>query len=261
MEPGALLRERRLHYGLDQRKLAYRAGTSQSHVARVERGEVSPSVATLRRLLAALGERLDLAAKPLAPNPSVRELREDLDLLTPADRVRQAAELSYAVTTIAAANQSLVTQVAQLRGLDILRTLREHEVEFLVIGSFSLVAHGFVRGTKDVDIVPEPSRKNLERLFTALAALAAEPAPVALDLVGGNCALHTKFGQLDVMQDVAGVAGYEALRARAIQEAIPEVGGAVWFAGRDDLIRMKAAAGRPQDIVDIQALEQARRAT
>ena len=168
-----------------------------------------------------------------------------------------------------------MTQEPPLRGLDLLRTLREHEVEFVVIGGFSLAAHGFTRGTKDVDIVPEPSRSNLERLLAALAALDAEPLetgdfqleemPVALDLEGlsggGNWALRTTYGRLDVMQHVSGVDGYEALRARAVEETIPEVGGGVWFAGRDDLIRMKAAAGRPQDIVDIQALERARGAT
>jgi hypothetical protein len=162
-----------------------------------------------------------------------------------------------------------------LRGLDILRVLREHDVEFVVIGGFSLAAHGFMRGTKDVDIVPEPSRSNLERLLAGLAALDAEPLeigdfrpeemPATLDLEGlswgGNWALRTAFGRLDVMQYVEGVDGYEALRARAIEETIPEVGRNVWFAGREDLIRMKAAAGRPQDIVDIQALEQARGTT
>jgi transcriptional regulator with XRE-family HTH domain len=105
MDAGALLRQRRLHYGLDQRTLAFRASTSQSHVARIESGEVSPSFATLTRLLAAMGEGLDLASRPLAPNQSAAELREDFERLSPADRVAQAAELSYSLTSIAAARR------------------------------------------------------------------------------------------------------------------------------------------------------------
>ena len=34
--------------------------------------------------------------------------------------------------------------------------LSEHDVEFVIIGGFALAAHGVVRGTKDIDIVPEP---------------------------------------------------------------------------------------------------------
>lgn len=105
MDPGALLRERRRHYGLDQRTLAYRGGTSQSHVARIESGETSPSFATLTRLLAAMGERLDLVSVPLAPNQPPGELRKDFERLSSAERVKQAAELSYALTTIAAARR------------------------------------------------------------------------------------------------------------------------------------------------------------
>ena len=38
----------------------------------------------------------------------------------------------------------------------LLGVLREHGVELVVIGGFALSAHGVVRGTKDVDIVPDP---------------------------------------------------------------------------------------------------------
>ena len=53
-----LLRNARDHAGLTQRELARRAGTSQAMVARIERGQQSPSIATLDRLVRACG--LDL---------------------------------------------------------------------------------------------------------------------------------------------------------------------------------------------------------
>lgn len=156
-----------------------------------------------------------------------------------------------------------------LRALELLRTLREHKVEFIVIGGFSLAAHGYVRGTKDVDIVPAPQGENLEGLWSALVELEAEPVEVgdfhaeelpvefgrdALGL-GGNWALRTRFGRLDVMQAVAGVKGYESLREHAIAVQLEGVGD-VLFAGRDDLIAMKQAADRPIDRVDIARLAQ-----
>jgi transcriptional regulator with XRE-family HTH domain len=64
MEPaGALLRETRERHGLSQSRLARRAGTTQAVVSRIERGESSPSVATLRRLLGAMGWELDVGLR------------------------------------------------------------------------------------------------------------------------------------------------------------------------------------------------------
>ena len=55
-----------------------------------------------------------------------------------------------------------------------------------------------------------------------------------------------------------GVAGYRQLRPAAIEMRVPEVSGAVLAAGYDHVIAMKAAAGRGQDLIDIDALQRAR---
>jgi transcriptional regulator with XRE-family HTH domain len=47
--------------GLTQRELASRTGMAQPAIARIERGRVIPSVATLDRLLRATGHSLELA--------------------------------------------------------------------------------------------------------------------------------------------------------------------------------------------------------
>jgi transcriptional regulator with XRE-family HTH domain len=84
---GQFLRTARVERGVDQRTLAARAGTSQAQISRIERGQTSPSVETLSRLLAALGERLELQARPLAPNQPPGELRADFERLSSADRL------------------------------------------------------------------------------------------------------------------------------------------------------------------------------
>jgi len=125
-----------------------------------------------------------------------------------------------------------------LRPLELLSALAGHDVEFVVIGGFSLAAHGVVRGTKDVDIVPEPGRDNLGRLATVLADLDAKVdigdlAPQELGIqpdadglsAGGNWVLWTRLGRLDVLQDVAGVRGYAPLRAGAVAFEIPGLSG------------------------------------
>ena len=65
MTPGELLRDVRRRHGLTQRQLAARARTSQAAISRIERGLVSPSVATLGTLLDLMGEELVLGAEPI----------------------------------------------------------------------------------------------------------------------------------------------------------------------------------------------------
>jgi len=154
----------------------------------------------------------------------------------------------------------------------LLRVLRDHDVDLVIIGGFALGAHGVVRGTKDIDIVPAPHPANLARLAKALGALDAEPlladdfsreelgiAPDVEGLArGGNWVLRTRLGRLDVMQTVAGIKDYQTLRSAAVEADVPAA-GRFWFAGLDDLVAMKTAAGRPQDEIDIVSLERARR--
>jgi len=63
--PGELLRRVRVRHGLTQSQLAARARTSQAAISRIERGLVSPSVATLAQLFDLMGEELVLGAEPI----------------------------------------------------------------------------------------------------------------------------------------------------------------------------------------------------
>jgi transcriptional regulator with XRE-family HTH domain len=103
MYVGDLIRETRKRHRLDQRALARRARTSQRHVSKIERGEVSPSVDTVARLLEVMGERLELGAAPgRRGNQSIADLRADYEELTSGERIAQLAELSHTLTSIAA---------------------------------------------------------------------------------------------------------------------------------------------------------------
>jgi uncharacterized protein len=89
MNTAELVKRTRKRHGISQRSLALRAGTDQAAVSRIERGEVSPSVETVERLLAAMGERLRLESEPFEGDHDPLHVRATLRR-APAERLALA---------------------------------------------------------------------------------------------------------------------------------------------------------------------------
>jgi hypothetical protein len=53
----------------------------------------------------------------------------------------------------------------------LLEALDQREVRFVVIGGVAVGGHGYVRGTEDLDLVPDPDPTNLDRLSQSLSEL------------------------------------------------------------------------------------------
>jgi hypothetical protein len=138
----------------------------------------------------------------------------------------------------------------------IIQALSEYEVDYVLIGGLAVQTHGHPRTTQDLDLIPEPSAENLERLQMALGALGArrvgrtKPEPIEIPR-RGILELDTDAGGVDVHLSPPGAAPYTELRARALDVQLDTV---VPVVGRDDLIGMKRASGRPIDRSDIAAL-------
>jgi len=139
---------------------------------------------------------------------------------------------------------------------EIFAALIRNEVGFVTVGAFALVAHGVVRATGDVDVVPEPSEANRDRLVQALAELEAvpdgesgAPADAALLARDANVRFQTRHGQLDLLLSRQYAELYPRLVAGSV--VAQAAGLAVPVVGREDLIALKAAAGRDKDVVDI----------
>jgi len=143
-----------------------------------------------------------------------------------------------------------------------LRVLTDHGVRFVVIGGVAGAALGSPSVTQDLDICPDRSPENLERLAGALAALGAtlrgvdEDVPFRLDAstlaTGDHFTFSTAAGDLDCLGTPAGTEGYEDLMQSA---TVVDLGGfEVAFVALDDLIRMKRAAGRAKDRAELEIL-------
>jgi transcriptional regulator with XRE-family HTH domain len=82
----SLIREARTGAAMTQSEVASRAGLTQSAIARLERRDSNPTIATLANVLAATGHRLTLAAQPDRTSFDEGQLRERL-AMTPAQRL------------------------------------------------------------------------------------------------------------------------------------------------------------------------------
>jgi hypothetical protein len=151
--------------------------------------------------------------------------------------------------------------VPDLAGL--LRALVDERVEFVLIGGLAVAAHGFVRATEDLDLVPAPDRDNLDRLLNRLVREDARltlvpdrvPGPEERRALyrGRNLSVSTRLGDVDIVQRLPGVPSYSDLAARAV--VVAPFGLEVRVASRSDLIAMKRAGGRAIDVADLERLE------
>jgi hypothetical protein len=154
-----------------------------------------------------------------------------------------------------------MTDARPLDAERIFAALDAHGVEYVVVGGIAAQVHGHVRMTNDVDLIPSPTPENLKRLAKALTELDAQVLnPGSEHLKIDARMLHratlwqlsTHHGDIDVLHDAPGAAPFPKLHERALVIALGD--HRIPVVGRDDLIRMKRAAGRPVDLADIAAL-------
>lgn len=147
----------------------------------------------------------------------------------------------------------------------LIRTLRKHRVDFVLIGALAARLYGFPRLTADADITPDDSAKNLTRLAAALKELDAKiytetvPEGLAFDCSPAMLAsakmwnLVTAAGRLDLAFSPSGTKGYADLADDA--EQFEAFGTKFLVASLDDIIRSKESAGRPKDREDVAILK------
>ncbi len=147
---------------------------------------------------------------------------------------------------------------------ELFRALARHDVEYVTIGGIAIQAYGGQRLTQDLDIAIATSTENVTRLASALLDLDArilgpdgkrsQSAPSATLLRSSDqWHLITDHGPLDILTLPAHLGSFADMRARAHEVPLGDL--SIPIAHREDLLKMKRAAGRPQDLADIRLLE------
>jgi hypothetical protein len=132
-------------------------------------------------------------------------------------------------------------------------------VRYLVVGGYAFGFHVEPRTTKDLDIWVDPSPENVQLLYKALADFGAPLAGVTEEDFR-NSELVYQIGvppnRIDIIMGLEDISFDEAWKNKF--EATYN-DATVHVVGRDDLIKIKRAAGRPQDLEDVQGLEASRK--
>ncbi|MGA2455178.1 MAG: nucleotidyl transferase AbiEii/AbiGii toxin family protein [Solirubrobacteraceae bacterium] len=145
----------------------------------------------------------------------------------------------------------------------LVQALVDGGVDFVIVGGVAVVLQAMPRFTKDLDICYSTAQDNLDALGSVLVGLKARlrGIPETVPFVPDGSTLRrtqmlcltTPVGDVDLLVDPDGAPDYDTLHQRA---SVMELSGrSVRIASIEDLLGMKRAAGRPQDLADIESLE------
>lgn len=146
---------------------------------------------------------------------------------------------------------------------DVCIALEKAKIPYAIVGGYAVALHGAIRGTIDVDIAIQWSLKNLVKIEKALK----EMGLVSLLPIDSNSLYHFRdeyiqnrhliawnfYDPNKPINQVDVIINYDLKMAST--QTIETSQGKIKILSRKDLIAMKKASGRPQDLEDAKALE------
>jgi len=147
--------------------------------------------------------------------------------------------------------------------VEIARVFDQNKIEYALVGGFAVALHGVVRGTVDVDLIIHLSEKSFVAAEKALRGLGLQSRlPVDAKQVFQFREEYIQNRNLiawsfyDAKNPARVVDVIITLDVKKIETEIKKINGvSVRIIARRDLIKMKKASGRPQDLADVEALE------
>jgi hypothetical protein len=146
---------------------------------------------------------------------------------------------------------------------DLLSAFHAHGVKYLIVGGYAVIFHAQPRFTRDIDIFVRADLANAQAIWTALAQFGAALEGIRPEDFADRSSFF-RFGRdprgFDILPDLPGV-HFDAAWNRRVEGIVdPATGLKAFFISKDDLIAAKRAAGRLQDLADIEAIENAAKA-
>jgi len=142
---------------------------------------------------------------------------------------------------------------------ELLEVFARENIKYLIIGGYAVSFHAEPRYTKDIDLFIATDHDNAHAVYRALASFGAPVEDITPDDFERKDYFYmigVPPNRIDIMMGIPGIDFPPAWENRVDADI---EGITVHYMSCDDLITAKRAAGRPQDLLDITALEQARK--
>ena len=141
---------------------------------------------------------------------------------------------------------------------DLLSAFNAHNVRYMIVGGYAYSRYTEPRTTKDLDLFVRPDPENAIAVYQSLAEYGAPLSDIAVDDFTKSSTIF-QIGvapfRVDVIFNIDGLTFDEAFATSEISRL--EDGISVRYISSDALIANKLAAGRPQDLIDVEHLRHA----
>ncbi len=144
---------------------------------------------------------------------------------------------------------------------EFLKLLNCHKVKYVIVGAHAVTAHSRPRATGDMDVLIETAKENAEKIVVALKEFGFGSLGLKIDdfcKPGFVIQLGREPNRIDILTSITGVS-WEDVWKNKTKGIFGNSNIPVYFIGKEQLIKNKLAAGRNQDLTDVQRLLKTKR--
>lgn len=138
---------------------------------------------------------------------------------------------------------------------ELLKIFNDYKVRYLVVGGYAVMKYTEPRFTKDLDLWIGVDPQNAQAVYKALKKFGApltKLEPKDFSQEGYFYQMGKPPLRVDIMMSISGLAFQEAWEKRV---EVDLAGFKIPFIAKDDLLRAKEVAARPQDLIDVENLK------